>query len=183
MILGLTGMPCAGKGTISDFLKEKGFGTLVFSDPLREELTRQGIPIERKSMQELANKMRAQHGNGILAQKLLEKAEKGKDYVLDGVRNPSEIIELRKRDDFFLVSVDAPQMLRYARECERKRESQKTFEEFKKLDEKDFGSEEDPSGQQVGKCMEMADFSVYNDSELGELIDRIKEILDEIKEN
>ena len=42
MIIGLTGENCAGKGTVADYLKKKGFYYLSLSDVIREELKADG---------------------------------------------------------------------------------------------------------------------------------------------
>jgi len=42
MIIGIVGQIASGKGTLAKELEKKGFTKLVFSDILREELTRLG---------------------------------------------------------------------------------------------------------------------------------------------
>ena len=117
-----------------------------------------------------------------LAKKLLEKVNEGENAVVDGVRNVAEIEELRKRKDFFLISIDAPQKLRFSRIVERKKDNDpQTWEEFVKRDDVDNGVGGDEKGQQNFKCMGLADFSIYNDSDLGTLSERISEIMEDIQ--
>ena len=47
------------------------------------------------------------------------------------------------------------------------------------MDKRDFG-EEDSLGQQVGKCMKMADFHLVNDSSLKEIETKVEEIYNKI---
>ena len=49
------------------------------------------------------------------------------------------------------------------------------------MDKRDFG-EEDPLGQQVGKCMEMADFRLYNDSTIEDFHRKVEKVYDQIKD-
>ncbi len=55
----------------------------------------------------------------------------------------------------------------------------KTWEEFLEIDKRDFG-EADLKGQQVCKCMEMADFYIFNNSSIKILLKRIEELYSEI---
>ena len=182
MIVGLCGTIAAGKGAILDHLKSKGFKNLTFSDEIKEEARRRNIEINRENLQMLATEMRTSYGGGILAKKLLEKVNSDENAVVDGVRNVAEIEELRKRKDFFLISIDAPQKLRFSRTVERKKDNDpQTWEEFVRRDDVDNGVNGSENGQQNFKCMELADFSIYNDGDLGTLSERIKEIMEEIK--
>ena len=97
MIIGLTGGMSCGKLSIVKFLEGKGFIGYTFSDVINDELNRLGIPVTRKSQQDLGNEMRNKFGAGFWAKKLAEKIHPGKNYVIDGIRNPAEIIELRKK--------------------------------------------------------------------------------------
>jgi len=181
MIIGLCGTIAAGKGTILDHLKSKGFKNLTFSDEIKEEARRRNIEINRENLQMLGTEMRTNFGGGILAKKLLEKVNEGENAVVDGIRNVAEIEELRKRPEFVLISIDAPQKLRFHRVLERKKDKDpQTWEEFVKRDDVDNGVDGDKNGQQNLKCMELADFAVYNDSDLGTLSERVNEIIEEI---
>ncbi len=179
MIIGLTGSLAAGKGVVSDFLKEKGFIYLSLSDELREIAKEKKIELTRENLQNLGNKMREENGSNILAKLVSEKIN-NQNYIkaiVDGIRNPAEIIELRKIKNFFLISVDAPSTIRFKRMMERNRESDpQTWEDFLKVDAKDKGINEFETGQGVSKCMQQADFRLIND----EALDRIKEKIIEI---
>ncbi|MBU2523269.1 MAG: AAA family ATPase [Nanoarchaeota archaeon] len=182
MIIGLCGTIAAGKGAILDHLKSRGFKNLTFSDEIREEARKRNIEISRENLQMLGTEMRTNHGRGILAKKLLEKVNEGENVIVDGVRNVAEIEELRKRKDFFLISIDAPQKLRFHRILERKKDNDLgTWEEFIKRDDVDNGIIGDEKGQQNFKCMELSDFAIYNDSDIGTLSERINEIMKDIQ--
>ncbi|GAF71035.1 unnamed protein product, partial [marine sediment metagenome] len=125
MIIGLTGTLGAGKGIIAKFLKKQGFVYLSLSDELREIVKEKKIELTRRNLQDLGNQLREEQGVGVLAKLVREKIE-NQEYIqaiVDGIRNPAEIIELRKIKDFFLVSVDAPIEIRFKRIAERDRES------------------------------------------------------------
>ena len=58
----------------------------------------------------------------------------------------------------------------------------KIWEEFLKVDNRDFFDEHNPMGQRVGKCMELADFKIFNDGHLDKSMKQIEKIWGEIKE-
>ncbi len=180
MIIGLTGRISSGKGFIKNFLEKIGFKYYTFSDVVREEAAVRGIEITRKNLQDLGNEVRNKEGPGAWAKRIIEKLELGKNYIVDGIRNPGEVEELRKIKNFFLIAVDAPQEERYERLRLRAKPSDpKTWEGFLEIDNRDFG-EDDPKGQQVCKCMEMADFFIFNNSNIEVLMERIKDVYKQI---
>lgn len=181
MIIGLTGRIASGKSMVADLLKKKGFDYIAISMVVREEAARRGIEITRKNLQDLGNEIRKKEGAGAWTKRIVQ-IIKGKDYVVDGIRNPGEIAELRKLKDFVLVSVDAPGDIRCARVLQRAKPSDPTTKQgFLEMDKRDFG-EVDPLGQQVGKCMEMADYHLVNDKTVGEFENRIAELFPRLAE-
>jgi dephospho-CoA kinase len=181
MIIGLTGKNGSGKTEICKYLESKGFKYYSLSDILREELTKRGQEITRENLIKLGNELREKFGAGILAVKLLEKIGKG-NYCIDSIRNPKEIEEFRKRKDFFLVGVEASIELRYQRIQKRQREEDKiSFEEFKRLEELENSNSD--FGQQIDKCMEMADIIINNDGTIEELYEKVNYLVEYILKN
>jgi dCMP deaminase len=182
MIIGLTGSLAAGKGVVSDFFKGKGFVYLSLSDELRELLKENKIKLTRENLQEWGNKYREENGSDYLAKLVVDKIN-NQDYkraIVDGIRNPEEVDFLDKNlKDFFLVSVDAPENIRFERMKVRARESDPTtLEGFRKVDKKDKGVGEKKSGQGVGKCMKKAKFVLINDCSLEDVQVKIEKLYD-----
>ena len=184
MIIGLTGSLGAGKGVVSDFLKKKGFIYLSLSDELRQIAKEKKVELTRENLQNLGNQLRVECGLGFLARIACDKikSQEYKKAIVDGIRNPAELEELKKMKDFFLISVDAPQRLRFERLVSRDRESDpKNWEDFLKIDSRDKGFGEIESGQAVGKCMEQADFLLINSGTLEESHVKVEEIYEKIE--
>jgi len=180
IVIGLTGRIAAGKGAIVEFLKEKGFEYCTVSQVIREEAKLRGIEITRNTLQNLGNEVRQAEGGGAWMRKIIEKVDLSKNFIIDGIRNPGEIEELCKLDNFFLISVDAPVGIRFRRVLERGKDSgPKDSEGFLKIDNRDF-KEEDSLGQQVGKCMKCADFHLFNVSTLANFYKQIIDVYNEI---
>jgi len=185
MIIGLTGSLAAGKGVISDFLKQKGFVYLSLSDELREVAKEKKIEVTRLNLQNLGNELRENMGKEVLAKLVADKINNQQylDAIVDGIRNHNEVEYLKNNlKNFYLISVDALKENRFNRLVARNRESDpKTWEEFLKVDERDKGIGESESGQNVGKCMGMADFTLINDADFESVRLKVEELYEEIE--
>lgn len=182
MIIGLTGSLCAGKGTVAEFLKQKGFDYVSLSDILRMYLDTLGIERTRANLISKANELRESQGSGILAKWAL-KSVRSKKTVIDGIRNPEEIAELRQMQDFTLVAVDAPEEVRFKRMLKRPRgeKDPQTLAEFIKLDKSDKGIGQKGNAQQVGKCMKLADIVLVNDKTTEILQKKCQKMLEDLE--
>lgn len=171
-VIALTGKFGCGKGTVARILKEKyGFKDEVYSNLIIEEAASERKTLSGvREMQDYGNYMRARYGGGILTQRLLEKAShEGGKWVLDGLRNTAEA-KLVRDVGGIVVAVDAEAEQRYRLSMIRGRERDpKTWEEFVELDERASGKGQDDNGQQVERCMNEADYWVYNYGDLEDL--------------
>jgi dephospho-CoA kinase len=174
MIIGLTGTNGAGKGTIAEHLVKKGFSYYSLSDIIREEAEKRGLEKNRDVLIRLGNELRQAEGEGVLAKKVLRKI-KG-NSIVDSIRNPAEIAELKKAGNFILIAVDAKIELRYERIAKRKRPEDKvSFEEFRAQEEAELAAGK--GKQQIKKCMELADYRIVNNGTLQELWKKVDKIL------
>ena len=186
MIIGITGTIASGKGKVADYIHDKyGFKHHSFSMAIRKEAEKRGIEINRKNLHYLGailNKERPD--KSILDEKIIkrinaDKKKKIKNFVVEGIRDITEINGLKKSDKkFFLIGVDANQKIRFKRLKKRKRNGDpKTFIEFKRIDDLETSAE---GGQQVGKCMKKADFIINNDGTLNEMNKKIDNVMKKI---
>ncbi|MFH1785433.1 MAG: deaminase [Candidatus Micrarchaeota archaeon] len=183
MIIGLTGENCAGKSTVCEYLRKKGFYYLSLSDVIREELSTDGVEITRETLIKKGNKMREQFGPGILAKKILLKVDSDKNYVVDSIRNAAEVEELKTSQGFFLFYITAPEEVRFRRMKMRKREGDPvTFDAFIRIEEIEKKST-NVAHQSIIDAIERADKKIVNDSDLQRLYDSIDLALGEISED
>lgn len=181
MIIGLTGYTGAGKGTIAEYLKEKGFLYHSCSDILREENQKLGQENTIENLITLGNKLRSEHGPGVLAKRLLEKIKSNKEdfSIVDSLRHPDEITALKENGDFVLFSVDAPLDMRYERTQLRKRTEDKIdFEEFRKQEQFQIAGKGNQA--QLLNCIKMADYNIVNDETIEDLKVKVDVILEEL---
>ncbi len=182
MIIGITGTFGAGKGATSKILMGKGYAYHSCSDVLRVELKRLGKEETIESLSALGNEIRGKSGAGELAKRLVAEIRKdrsGKSLV-DSIRSPGEVEQLRKEKDFVLFSIEAPAEVRYERVKKRKRAGDNlTFEEFKRLEAEQMSGE--GTKQNLRKCMDSADYKILNDGTLEDLKRNVESVLAEIE--
>jgi dephospho-CoA kinase len=180
MIIGITGPMASGKGEAVKILEAEGFRHMTLSDGLRREATERGLSHTRENLQNLGNEMRKKFGAGALAKKVLEEIQKSgyKNWVIDGIRNPAEIAELKKIKDTTVVGIHADREVLIQRILSRKREGDSVARpEIEKLLDRELGVGEPEDGQQVGKCMRMVDHLIVNEGAMKEFEAKILAIV------
>ena len=183
MIIGLTGPMASGKTTVVDALKKQGFKHITLSSIVREECRNAGLEEVRDNLMATGQILREKHGAGVLGKMSLQKiTEAGGDkWIVDGIRNPAEIEELRKYPSFTLVANTAPEDLIVSRILSRKR-ADDTLDETSiraKL-RREMGEGEPAEGQQVQKCIDLADFIFENTMPMNEVEEAFMELYKEI---
>ena len=180
IVFGLTGKNASGKGTVAEILKKKNFTYHSLSDSLRDELKLLKKEETRENLIDIGNELREKGGPGVLADKLIPKLNFENNHIVDSIRNPLEVISLRKETllrRFFLISVDANSRLRYDRLCSRGRigdtDSWEKFVEQEKKEE----NVDDPNKQQLSRTMQMADYNIDNSGTLEELEAQVNKII------
>src|SRR5437867_2907065 len=177
MILGLTGTNGAGKTLVCEHLKTRGFSYFSLSDEIREELASRGQPATRENLIDMGNRLRRDFGASVLAERVKAKLEPARNYVIDSVRNPSEVESLRRLPDFHLLHVDAPIQLRYERVRHRRdARAPATFEEFAAQEDREMHSD-DPATQQLLACYALADEKLVNAGTKEDLYARIDDLV------
>ena len=174
MIIGLTGKNASGKGKVVSYLKQKGFSSSSLSDEIRLELKLRGEEESRENLIRVGNELRTKEGPATLAVRVAKRVKM--PYVIDSIRNPSEVEELRKIPGFKLMVVSAPPKVRFDRAMARGRsEGAETFEEFQKIEEMENSN--NPNSQQLNNTEGLADIELINDSGFEELHKKIDELL------
>lgn len=176
MIIGLTGTNAAGKGEVSNYLKDtKRFQYISLSDIVREEADAQGLEHTRENLIKIGNELREKNGADVLAKRVIEKI-KEENVVIDSIRNLEEARAVKALKNAILVAVDAPIGLRYKRAQERMLDRDNvSFEEFKQLEEAE--NLKTITGQQLKLCIGEADKTIINDGTIEQLHDKIDEII------
>ncbi len=180
MIVGVTGTNGAGKGTIVEYLQTKGFAHYSGRMFITEEIERRGLPVDRTSMNLVANDLRKQNGPFYIAGQLFKRAEeKGGDAAIESIRNIGEA-KFLKEHGAKLFAIDADKRLRYERAVLRGSTTDKVlFEEFCLQEDREMAQTAEHDMNVFG-VMKMADVVFQNNGTLTELHTQIDTALQQI---
>lgn len=177
LVIAITGPVGSGVSTVSRILEKEGFFRVSLAKPIKDEYQRrQGsgtqaqLPFNQKAnpdwrqkLQDIGDEKRKERLDYWVEQALVG-APTDKDIVIDGVRNLGEIEALRKRYfNCFVLAIVASRASRW----ERVRDDvyDKDYRAFDRDDERD-ADEDLAHGQQVEKCVQQADYVLWNEKDL-----------------
>lgn len=182
IIIGITGTLGAGKGTIVETLKERGFTHFSVRDFLVKQIEQRGLEVNRDTMTMVATSIRQEHGADYLIRCILEEASKqGKNCVIESIRHQNEVALLKNARNFYLFSVDADLKTRYERILLRKSATDNvSFETFVANEQREMTARDD-KGQNIGECMTLADYRFLNNSDMNSLKAEVNRVVDEIE--
>lgn len=182
IIIGITGTLGAGKGTVVDHLKNKyNFKHYSARDFLTAEVIKRGLPVNRDSMVEVGNDLRAKNHPGFVVEQLYKQAfADGHDAVIESVRTPGEIDVLENLPNFYLVAVDADSKIRYDRIVLRNSSTDHvSFEQFKADEEREM-TNTDPNKQNLSACIKRAKYLFTNNGSFEDLYIQVDGMINQI---
>jgi len=159
LIVGITGMPGAGKSTAAKALVAHGFKRIVMGDVIREETRRRGLEPDEKNTGKVMLELRERYGPGAVAEVCLQslKSIREKVVIVDGIRSYAEVEVFAREGKVKLLAVHASRDRRLKLLTERGRgdapTSRASFEERDKR-ELSIG---------VGNAVALADDSLSNE--------------------
>ncbi len=181
LVVGITGTLGAGKGTVVEILKEKGFVHYSARDYLRKRVEALGLKADRDSFTAVANAIREKEGGDFIAKGLLEIAKKdGRNCIIESIRNVKEVEFLRKNCNFILLCIDADIKIRYQRIVLRNSETDKvSFRTFVENEQREFSSS-DTNKQNLGLVMQMADYTLDNGKDIEFLHSQVEDVYNKL---
>jgi dephospho-CoA kinase len=175
-IIGLCGQPASGKDTVADFFVARGFAHISLGDTLREEMRKQGLPVDRARMSVFAAEAKSSRGMAYLAK--LAAGKVSANAIISGIRGTAEVEFFRRRfgPDFMLLVVDAPLETRYARARQRNRPGDNiSFEEFRRIEDHERAAVS--GAQEVDKVIALADLTIDNGGSKEALMARLEHLM------
>ena len=135
-------MPGAGKSTIADGLKPKGYDIINMGNIVREEAKKRNLEATRENLGKLMLELREKNGPGAIAELVKPQIESSiSDVILiDGVRSNDEIQVLRKFGTVKLLAIHASTTTRFDFLQKRGRtDDPQTIEHFEERDNRELG--------------------------------------------
>ncbi len=181
LLIGVTGTLGSGKGTVVEFLKEKGFAHYSMSGFIAEEVRRRNLPVSRDTLTVVGDDLRTKHSPSFIAQEVYKRAmERGENAIIEALHATAEAEILKTKKGFYLFAVDADPKIRYGRIKERKSEKDNiSFEKFLEDEEREMNSP-DPNRQNIESCMKLADYTFLNNGSKEDLRVQVEQALAEI---
>ncbi len=182
MIIWITWTLWAWKWTIVDYLvKNKWFLHLSVRTFLIQEIEKKWLPVNRDSMVIVANDLRSKYWSSYIVEELYKQAKAtGKNCIIESIRAEWEALALKWKEKFFLFSIDADPKIRYDRVVVRWSETDHiSYQEFLENEKREMQND-DPTKQNLSKCMALSDHIFTNNGTLEELNTQIKQVLNDL---
>lgn len=135
-------MPGAGKSTIADGLKSKGYDVINMGNVVRTEAKNRNLEPTGPNLGKLMIELREKNGQGAIAELVVPQIEntKSKVVIIDGIRSNAEIEVLRKHGTVKLLAIHASTNTRFGFLKNRGRsDDPQTKENFEERDNREIG--------------------------------------------
>ena len=135
-------MPGAGKSTIAEGLKSKGYDIVNMGNAVRAEAKKRNLESTRENLGKLMLELREQNGPGAIAELIKPEIESSSSNVIlvDGVRSNDEIQMLKKFGNVKLLAIHASTGTRFDFLQKRGRsDDPQTQEHFDERDNRELG--------------------------------------------
>jgi len=176
IVLGVAGMPGAGKGTIRETFQKMGYAAVVMGDEIREEAKRRKLKPTPENLGMIMLKLREEEGPAAVAKRCIPKMEKAKEnVVVEGIRSLHEVDEFKKHfPNFTLIAIHASPETRFRRLFQRKRsDDPKGWETFMERDLRELSVG-------IGAAIATADKMIVNEGSKARLKRKTREVLKEV---
>jgi len=135
-------MPGAGKSTIAEGLRSKGYEIINMGNAVRTEAKKRNLEPTGSNLGKLMLDLREKNGPGAIAELVKPQIENSKSNVIiiDGIRSSAEIEVLRKFGTVKLLAIHASTNTRFEFLQQRGRsDDPKTKENFEERDNRELG--------------------------------------------
>ena len=176
-VVGIAGMPGAGKTLAAKIAKQMNFEVVVMGDVVREEARKRGLTPSPENLGKLMIQMREEEGEAVIAKRCIPKIEKAKSelVVIDGIRSLHEVEEFRRFfPNFIVLAVYASPKTRFERLFKRKRsDDPKKWATFLERDIRELKVG-------LGNVIALADYLIVNEDSKAEFEEKVKEFLEKV---
>jgi len=175
VVVGIAGMPGAGKATFNELAKRRGFTVVVMGDEIREETLRRGLKPTPENIGKIMLQLREEKGPAVVAKRCIPRISiaKGKIVIVDGIRSLHEIDEFKRQfPNFIFIAVHSSPETRFQRLFRRKRsDDPKGWRNFLERDQRELDVG-------LGNAIAVADYLVVNEGTKEEFRMKIGQVLE-----
>ena len=176
LIVGITGMPGAGKSTAAKVLAKSGLRIIAMGDMIREETRRRNLYPDDNNMGSVMRELREKFGAGAVAELCLRsiRSTEADIVVVDGIRSMAEVELFRRDAKVRVLAIWASPARRFELLKARGRsDDPQTIESFNARDEREISIG-------IGAAIALADEVVSNErisiSQLGEEATKVADV-------
>jgi dephospho-CoA kinase len=179
LVIGLAGMPGAGKSLVVDVASRNGYKVVVMGDVIREEARRRGLEPTPVNIGKTMLELRETEGENVVAKRCIPKIETAgqKKVVVDGIRSLAEVEEFKKHfPKFSLVAIHSSPETRFKRLYHRRRaDDSEKWEIFHERDTRELSVG-------LGNAIAMAEHVIVNEEDYQTARKQAKDILRKVEE-
>jgi dephospho-CoA kinase len=179
LVVGLVGMPGAGKSIVVNVAREIGYGVVAMGDEVREEARKRSMEPTPENLGKIMLELRRMEGEAVIAERCMPKIENEirSKVIVDGVRSLSEVEEFKKHfPKFTLIAVHASPETRFKRLYHRQRsDDPKNWEIFCERDLRELGVG-------LGSAIAVAEYMIVNEERVDVAKVKAKQVLRRIEE-
>ncbi|MFC1935101.1 AAA family ATPase [Chloroflexota bacterium] len=178
-VISIVGMAGAGKSEVAGGFERNGLARIRFGDLTDGEVRRRNLELNEENERQVRESLRKVHGMAAYAKlnlPAIEEALKGSSVVIDGLYSWEEYVFLKNHygDDFRVIAVWASPKTRYSRLAKRSTRG---------LTPEEAASRDRAEIERVNKGgpIVMADFTIINETSLGDLSRELAKIIEKLK--
>jgi len=173
-VIGIAGMPGAGKTLAANTAKQMGFEVIVMGNVVREEARKRGLEPTPENLGRLMLQMREEEGPAVIAKKCIPKIEETESnfVVVDGIRSLHEVEEFKRfLPNFMVLAVYASPKTRFERLFRRKRsDDPEKWAVFLERDMRELNVG-------LGHVIALADYLIVNEGSRSEFEEKVRDFL------
>jgi len=177
VVIGIAGMPGAGKAAIRSTAESMGYAVVIMGDEIREETRRRGLEPTPENIGKIMIKLREEEGSTAVAKRCIPKIENAKSDIVfvDGLRSLDEVDAFKRHfAGFNLIAVHSSPETRFQRLSKRKRsDDPQGWEVFCQRDLRELSV-----GQ--GDAIALADYLIVNEGTFEEYKAQIRGVLETV---
>ncbi len=179
LVIGLAGMPGAGKSLVVETAQQEGFAVVVMGDVVREETQKRGLELTPKNMGKVMLDLRKTSGNNVIAEKCIPKIlqQENSKVIVDGLRSMHEADVFKANFvKFSLMAVHASPETRFNRLYRRGRsDDPDDWEVFHERDAREISVG-------LGYVIAVAEYLITNENGREKTKAKVKEALRRVEE-